>query len=170
MAITKELAIASIVITPATGAVRVEQVQRVLEDGHELASADRLAIAALEALNKITAGEKPQPLKFAYAAARNKRKLGEFVQTYEASRQALLKQYGDKKEDGELNIDDQGNVKLVDAPAFGKAMAALHNEDLPDLKLHQVALADFPADIDVGVMEALLPMVLETDYTEPSEG
>lgn len=38
MAITKELAIASIVITPATGAVRVEQVQRVLEDGHELAS------------------------------------------------------------------------------------------------------------------------------------
>ncbi len=38
MAITKELAIASIIITPATGAVRVEQVQRVLEDGHELAS------------------------------------------------------------------------------------------------------------------------------------
>ena len=30
MAITKELAIASIIITPATGAVRVEQVQRSL--------------------------------------------------------------------------------------------------------------------------------------------
>ena len=118
------------------------------------------AIAALEALNKITTSV---PLKFAYAAARNKRDLGEFVQIYEASRQALLKQHGDKKEDGELNIDDQGNVKLVDAPAFGKAMTALHNEDLPDLKLHQVALADFPADIDLGVMEALLPMVLDTE-------
>ena len=118
------------------------------------------AIAALEALNKITT---TVPLKFAYAAARNKRKLGEFVQTYETSRQALLKQHGEKKEDGELNIDDQGNVKLLDAPAFGKAMADLHAEDLPDLKLHQVALENFPADIDLGVMEALLPMVLETE-------
>jgi hypothetical protein len=118
------------------------------------------AIAALEALNKITASV---PLKFAYAAARNKRKLGEFVQIYEASRQALLKQHGAKKEDGELDIDDQGNVQLVDAQAFAKGMSELHTEDLPDLKLHQVALENFPADIDLGVMEALLPMVLETE-------
>ena len=121
------------------------------------------AIAALEALNKITAGEKPQPLKFAYAAARNKRKLGEFVQTYEASRQALLKLHGTKKEDGELDIDEHGNVKLVDKDAFAKGMTELHTEDLPDLKLHQVALENFPADIDLSVMEALLPMVLETE-------
>ena len=118
------------------------------------------AIAALEALNKITT---TVPLKFAYAAARNKRKLGEFVQTYEASRKALLNQYGKKKEDGELDIDDQGNVQLVDAQAFAKGMSELHTEDLPDLKLHQVALENFPADIDLGVMEALLPMVLETE-------
>lgn len=116
------------------------------------------AIAALEALNKITASV---PLKFAYAAARNKRKLGEFVQAYETSRQALLKQHGAKKADGELDIDDQGNVQLVDAQAFAKGMSELHTEDLPDLKLHQVALENFPADIDLGVMEALLPMVLE---------
>ena len=33
---------------------------------------------------------------------------------------------------------------------------------MTDLKLlHQVALADFPANIDLSVMEALLPMVLE---------
>ena len=118
------------------------------------------AIAALEALNKITASV---PLKFAYAAARNKRKLGEFVQAYETSRQALLKQHGKKKEDGELDIDDTGNVKLVDAPAFAKGMAELHEQDVADLKMHQVTLADFPADIDLGVMEALLPMVLETE-------
>ena len=118
------------------------------------------AIAALEALNKITASV---PLKFAYAAARNKRKLGEFVQTYEASRQALLKLHGTKKEDGELDIDEHGNVKLVDKDAFAKGMTELHTEDLPDLKLHQVALENFPADIDLSVMEALLPMVLETE-------
>ena len=118
------------------------------------------AIAALEALNKITASV---PLKFAYAAARNKRKLGEFVQAYETSRQALLKQHGAKKADGELDIDDTGNVKLVDAPAFAKGMAELHEQDVADLKMHQVTLADFPADIDLGVMEALLPMVLETE-------
>ena len=121
------------------------------------------AIAALEALNKIAAGDAKTPLKFAYAAARNKRKLGEFVQTYEASRQALLKLHGTKKEDGELDIDDTGNVKLVDAPAFAKGMAELHEQDVADLKMHQVTLADFPADIDLGVMEALLPMVLETE-------
>ncbi len=120
------------------------------------------AIAALEALNKITASV---PLKFAYAAARNKRKLGEFVQAYETSRQALLKQHGAKKADGELDIDDTGNVKLVDAPAFAKGMAELHEQDVADLTMHQVTLADFPADIDLGVMEALLPMV-----AEPAEG
>ena len=124
------------------------------------------AIAALEALNKITQADTKTPLKFAYAAARNRRELGEFVTTYEASRKALLNQYGKKKEDGELDIDDQGNVKLLDAPAFGKAMADLHAEDLPDLKLHQVVLADFPADIDLSVMEALLPMVLDTEPAE----
>lgn len=118
------------------------------------------AIAALEALNKITASV---PLKFAYAAARNKRKLGEFVQAYEASRQALLKLHGAKKEDGELDIDASGNVKLSDAAAFSKGIDELnlHGEDVPDLRLYQVALSDFPADIDLGVMEALLPMVLE---------
>jgi len=127
------------------------------------------AIAALEALNKIAQADTKTPLKFAYAAARNRRELGEFVTTYEASRQALLKQYGQKKEDGELDIDDQGNVQLVDAQAFAKAMTALHNEDLPDLKLHQVALENFPADIDLSVMEALLPMVLDTEPAEPSK-
>lgn len=117
------------------------------------------AIAALEALNKITASV---PLKFAYAAARNKRDLGLFVQTYEASRQALLKQYGAKKEDGELDIDANGNVKLIDIPAFSKGLTELNEKDVTDLKLlHQVALADFPANIDLSVMEALLPMVLE---------
>lgn len=127
------------------------------------------AIAALEALNKITAGEKPQPLKFAYAAARNRRELGEFVTAYEASRKALLNQYGKKKEDGELDIDDQGNVQLVDAQAFAKGMNDLHTEEVPELKLHAVALADFPADIDLSVMEALLPMVLDTEPAEPSK-
>lgn len=121
------------------------------------------AIAALEALNKITFGEKPLPLKFAYAAARNKRKLGEFVQAYETSRQALLKMHGAKKEGGDLDIDANGNVKLVDAPAFARGMAELHAQDVAELKVHQVALADFPADIDLGVMEALLPMVLEPE-------
>mgnify|MGYP003427510673 FL=1 len=117
------------------------------------------AIAALEALNKITASV---PLKFAYAAARNKRKLGEFMQAYEASRQALLKQHGAKKEDGELDIDVNGDVKLIDIPAFSKGLAELNEKDVTDLKLlHQVALADFPANIDLSVMEALLPMVLE---------
>lgn len=122
------------------------------------------AIAALEALTKIAGSDKPMPLKFAYAAARNRRKLGEFVQVYEASRIALLKQHGKKKEGSdELEIDDKGNVPLTDAAAFAKGMAVLdlNGEDVPDLKLHQVALADFPADIDLGVMDALLLMVLE---------
>lgn len=127
------------------------------------------AIAALEALNKIAAGDAKTPLKFAYAAARNRRELGEFVTAYEASRKALLNQYGKKKEDGELDIDDQGNVQLVDAQAFAKGMSELHTEDLPDLKLHQVALENFPADIDLSVMEALLPMVLDTEPAEPSK-
>jgi hypothetical protein len=104
------------------------------------------AIAALEALNKIAQADTKTPLKFAYAAARNRRELGEFVTAYEASRKALLNQYGTKKEDGELDIDEHGNVKLVDKDAFAKGMTELHEQDVADLKVHQVALADFPAE------------------------
>ena len=59
--------------------------------------------------------------------------------------------------------DAKGKGKM---PKFAKGMSELHTEDLPDLKLHQVALENFPANIDLSVMEALLPMVLDTEPAE----
>ena len=45
----------------------------------------------------------------------------------------------------------------------GHQAPAMSNSDpMNDIMgFHMTALADFPADIDLGIMEALLPMVLE---------
>lgn len=118
------------------------------------------ALAAHEALNKISHGDKPIPVRFAYAATRNRRMLAELVQAYEESRQSLLQAHGKRDEAGQLVIVD-GNVQLEDTAAFSEAFAAIYMQDFPEVKLHQVALEDFPKDIDMAVMDGLMAMVLE---------
>jgi hypothetical protein len=53
-----------------------------------------------------------------------------------------------------------GNVQLADAEAFKAAFTALGESEV-DPRLHRIALEDFPKDIEIGVMEALLPLVQE---------
>ena len=60
-------------------------------------------------------------LKFAYAAARNRASWASLCRPTKPAAKPPLKQHGKKKEDGELDIDDQGNVLLVDAQAFARA-------------------------------------------------
>lgn len=120
------------------------------------------AIAAFNAITALANSGKPLPVKFAYAAARNSHPLGDAAKAYEASRQTLLRQYGKKGAAGELLVV-AGHFQLEDPDAFNAAIEKLNETDLEDLKLHQVALEEFPKDIDLVVMGALLPMVKESE-------
>jgi hypothetical protein len=133
----------------------------------------REAVAALEALGRISHGKKPVPVKFAYAAVRNKRKLTEAVQAFELAQRSLLQQHGAKDTDGQLEkdpatggtllrkIDKDGNIVHDGVAPFEAAMKELLEVDLGEITLHAVAFDEFPEAIDLAAMEALAPMLLE---------
>jgi hypothetical protein len=110
------------------------------------------AINAMQALNAIDG--KALPLKFAYGAARNRRLLSEFAEVYEAKRKELIDRFGKKDDAGALMVTE-GNAQIDDPKAFNEAFQLLCDEDVP-LTLHQVELKDFPPDMHLGVMEALI--------------
>jgi hypothetical protein len=117
------------------------------------------AISAFDALAKLSQSGESLPLRFAYAAAKNRRRLAEFVEVYEKKRRELIDQFGKKDEKGALEVNE-GNFLLADPEGFTAAYKVLNDEDVP-LDLHKVALADFPATIGLDVMNNLQPMVLE---------
>jgi hypothetical protein len=110
------------------------------------------AITALQALNAIDG--KALPLRFAFDAARNRRLLADLEAPYEAKRRELIDRYGKKDAAGVLVVTG-GNAQIEDHQAFNEAFQSLCDEDVP-LTLHQVDLKDFPPDMHLGVMEALI--------------
>jgi hypothetical protein len=125
------------------------------------------ALSTLSALNGL--GGRSLPIKFSYAAARNRRMLSEFAQVYEAKRMELLDQFAKKDEAGKLvtikvtskndkgeDVEhDTGQAELADADGFEAAYKALNAEDV-DIVLHQVKLDDCPPDMDIVLMDALI--------------
>jgi hypothetical protein len=117
------------------------------------------AIAVLDALNIIATRAESLPMKFAYAAAKNRRKLAEFADVYQAKRNELLEQFGKKDEQGVLVVKD-GNVEIIDPAAFTAAFNELTSVEA-EVSLHTLAISDFPQNMDLAVMDALMPMVKE---------
>lgn len=113
------------------------------------------ALIALRAINAMDG--RPIPMKFSYAAARNRRKLLDLAEAYEKRRKELIEQFGEKDEAGKLKTDKDNTKFLIgDQEGFDAAIKALGEEDVP-LMLHKVAISDFPATgVEIGVMEAFI--------------
>jgi len=116
-------------------------------------------IAALQALNSLEG--KSLPLRFAYSAARNRRLLIELADVYEKKRKELLNQYGMRDEKNELVVKE-GNVELMDPKAFADGMNVLNFEEV-DPGLIQIPIADFPENIEMGIIEALIAAEIVKD-------
>jgi hypothetical protein len=123
----------------------------------------------LGALKSITDSKRMVPTKFAYASAINRKRMTEVVEAFEAGRVSLVEKYGAKDEGGKLLTDDKGQATITDIPAFNAEASALGNTDHPELKLHQIPLSELPAEIEMEVMDALMPMIQEPAPAEASK-
>ena len=65
---------------------------------------------SIESLNKII--EKDIPIKLSYKLIKLYKKLTKEVEQYEESRMKLINKYGEKKEDGQLNVRENGIVTI----------------------------------------------------------
>lgn len=60
------------------------------------------------------------PIKASYAIAKNMRKIEEELRPYEEERQRLLEKHGKKDKEGELIVDEVGQVDFKDKKAWDK--------------------------------------------------
>jgi hypothetical protein len=120
------------------------------------------ATAALDALNVIGNSGVSVPVKFAYAAVRNRRRIGDLVDVYVAKRLELLNEFGKKNEQGQLVIAN-GQYQLSQASEqFNAAMQELGDTEV-EVTLHKVPIEEFPQGLSLSVMDALCAMVLEPE-------
>jgi hypothetical protein len=117
------------------------------------------ALTILRALNTIAESKRMVPTKFAYASAINRKRMAEVAEAFEAGRVSLVEKYVTKDADGKPLTDDKGQLVIADKAACDKEYADLAATDHPELKLHQIPLAELPAEIEMEVMDALMPMI-----------
>lgn len=107
------------------------------------------------------------PIKMSFIINRNLKKMEEVVKDIDENRQKLLEKYGEKKEDGTLNIDKNGNVAVEKSNTVNYLMelSEIMNADI-DITLDKVTLSDIEkcdtADYDklsieeVGALEKMM--------------
>jgi|ERR1051325_2699090 hypothetical protein len=103
-----------------------------------------------EALNKLA--NAALPVKTAFKIKGVTKVVRAEYEKYEEVRQASLKSHGLKKEDGELDLDDKGNVKFDNdgIVAFAKDMADL---TALEVEVPTVSLAELGEKIDLTAMD-----------------
>ena len=118
------------------------------------------ALNLLTTLSNLKAANKALPTKFAYASTINAKRLMDIYEAFEAGRRGLLDKYGERDADGKL-IEKDGHITILDVPEFNAEIQALHENDHPEIKLHQVAVEDMPAELTLSDMGSLMPMIKE---------
>ena len=58
--------------------------------------------------------QKKMPIKMSRILTRNMRKMESIVQDFDEDRNKLVEKYGERKEDGSLNYNENGGVKIMD--------------------------------------------------------
>lgn len=111
--------------------------------------------------------DKRLPIMAAYAIARNLDALQKITSAYENTRLALLEQYSERDENGELIIDENGNARVKDtAPFLAELQRLLGSEEkielmtIPYSELERCDGEGFDA-LTVSDIQALGPMIEE---------
>ena len=109
------------------------------------------------------------PIKMSFIINRNLKKMEEVVKDIDENRQKLLEKYGEKKKDGTLNIDENGNVAVEKSKTVNYLMelSEIMSAEI-DITFDKVTLSDIEkcdtADYDklsVAEVGALEKMMIE---------
>lgn len=86
---------------------------------------------------------KKLPIKMSFILSRNLKKMEEVVQDIENRRNDLLNTYGEKGEDGQLKVGDNGEITVPapDVPKFMTDMGEVLNANI-EIALDKVSMAD----------------------------
>lgn len=98
-------------------------------------------VNSIEGLRSL--GQKELKAKPAYRVGKTIKAVEGELTVFNQTRQELIQKYGEKKEDGQLNTDENGNVKIpLDVISeFNKQMQELLNEEI-ELNVNLIALDD----------------------------
>ena len=83
------------------------------------------------------------PIKMSFVLSRNLKKMEEVVQDIDSKRNDLLRVYGDKDDDGQLKVGDNGEITVPakDVPKFMADVSEMLNADI-EITLDKVSMAD----------------------------
>lgn len=115
------------------------------------------AIELAATIAAIQRAGRPMPTAFGFVLALNAEKLKAVCAPYEAARQELIKQYGKRGEDGELEIAN-GNISISDTAAFTEAMIELTGHDAA-VELDKINIEKLPAEMEPSWVAGLMPML-----------
>ena len=85
--------------------------------------------------------KKKLPIRVSYIITSNIEKLNKYVESSDKKRAELIRQYGEKDENGELIIGENGEVRIINKDAFTEDLQELLDTDI-DLVLDTISLSD----------------------------
>lgn len=84
---------------------------------------------------------KKLPVKMSFILSRNLKKMEEVVSDIDGKRNDLLGLYGEKDDDGQLKVGDNGQVKIVDPDKFMSELTEVLNADI-EITMDKVSMSD----------------------------
>ena len=84
---------------------------------------------------------KKLPVKMSFILSRNLKKMEEVVSDIDGKRNDLLGLYGEKDDNGQLKVGDNGQVKIVDPDKFMSELTEVLNADI-EITLDKVSMSD----------------------------
>lgn len=84
---------------------------------------------------------KKLPVKMSFILSRNLKKMEEVVSDIDGKRNDLLGLYGEKDDEGQLKVGDNGQVHIVDPDKFMSELTEVLNADI-EITLDKVSMSD----------------------------
>ena len=106
----------------------------------------------------------------AYYIAKNTKIIKEEASQIDEARQKMINQYGEKKEDGTLNTQENGMIKIEDSglAAFQEQLGKLMNAEI-DVAIRRIPLSSLNnINISINTIETLLPIIIDDEAVNES--
>ena len=121
-----------------------------------------------EAINILSQEKTTMPT--AFYIAKNTKLIKEEITSIDEAKQKLISEFGEKKEDGSLNIQENGMVKIEDSklPMFSEEMEKLLKAEI-DLPIKKIPLSSLTQiNIPINSIEVLLPIIEDDEICDDS--
>lgn len=114
-----------------------------------------------DAINALSQEKTTMPT--AYYIAKNTKIIKEEAASIDEARQKLIMEFGEKKDDGSLNTQENGMVKIEDSKltAFTEQLNSLLNAEI-DIGIKKIPLSSLQQiNIPINSVEVLLPIIID---------